>query len=174
VRDGVLFELFATHIIGAKAFPVVEPLGSWPRLRMGVLEENVTAVYRRCIEALVESSAIVASLPANPGHAGVRVHPKEREALEASADRTSAALGDFREIIDENPNDPILLEVMAFLAELVKAIQDEAAARDSGGGPWTGFAAELLAGLAGQWSARMSNHLGAIIELAEWDLAHRE
>jgi hypothetical protein len=60
-RRGVLCPAFAVHVIGDKIFPALEGLGEWPSLELPSLQEDACSIYRRCVSAITEASAIVAA-----------------------------------------------------------------------------------------------------------------
>ena len=159
-------------VIGGQVFPAFEQLGDWPELSLPLLRENACLIYRRCVDAVSETSAIVAAFrpPPTGTESGVVMHAAEREALAGAVAGAQSALNDFTELRLRHPNEQLLLEAHELLVELGATAEQEAEMRNHGAPQWHGFAAELMAGMRGAPAERYLIHLGAMIALSEWDL----
>jgi hypothetical protein len=98
------------------------------------------------------------------------MHDVERRALDSAVNRAQEALNDFTELYQRHAPDELLLEALELLTELGAVAEQEAQARNEGGPPWQGFAAEVMRGLQGAPSDRYIVHLNASVALAEWDI----
>jgi hypothetical protein len=171
-RERVVCPAFAVHVIGDKVFPALDNLGDWPDLALPTLQENACLIYRRCVSAITEASAIVGAFrpPPTAETSGVSMHEIERRALESATTRAQEALNDFTELCKLHHDDELLLEALELLTELGATAEAEAEARNQGGAPWQGFAAEVINGLRDDPSGRYILHFNVTIALTEWDI----
>ena len=171
-REGVVCLAFAVHVIGDKVFPALDNLGDWPNIELPTLQENACLIYRRCVSAITETSAIVGAFrpPPTAETSGVSMHEIEQRALESAATRAQEALNDFTELYKRHHDDELLLEAFELLIDLGAVAEAEAEARNEGGPPWQGFAAEVISGMRGNPSDRYVLHFNATIALTEWDI----
>lgn len=171
-REGVVCKAFAVHVIGDKVFPALDNLGDWPNIALPTLEENASLVYRRCVSAITEASAIVGAFrsPPTTETSGVLMHDVERRALESAVTRAQGALNDFTELCERHAHDELLREALELLTDLGAVAEQEAQARNEGGPPWQGFAAEVTSGMRGDPTDRYILHFNATIALTEWDI----
>ena len=171
VRNGVVVLASSVTVIGGTAFPTFHGIGDWPE-SPPPLTENASLLYRNCVGAITEASSIVASLrySEGPGARGVVMHDAEEAALDAAVQRARLARGEFENLCVLDPDDEILAEAHHLLIEFAVAVGRELEARDQGGPPWTGLAAEVMDGLRGNPSDRYFQDLNATIALFEWDL----
>lgn len=170
-REGIVCPSFAVHVIGDKIFPTFDNLDDWP-IELPKLQENACQIYRRCVNAITEASAIVASfrpLPAAGTH-GLQIHEVEQCALESAVTRAQEALDEFTQLYQRHQDDELLLEAFQLLADLGATAETEADARNNGAPPWQGFAAEVMSGLRGDPSERYILHFNVTIALTEWDI----
>lgn len=170
-RERIVCPAFAVHVIGDKIFPTFDNLDDWP-IELPTLQENACQIYRRCVNAITEASAIVASFRPSPtaGISGLQIHDVEERALESAVARAQGALNEFTELCKGHPDDELLLEALELLIDLGATAEAEADARNEGGPPWQGFAAEVISGMRGNPSDRYVLHFNVTIALTEWDI----
>jgi hypothetical protein len=171
-RERVVCPAFAVHVIGDKIFPALDNLGDWPNLALPTLQEKACLIYRRCVSAITEASAIVGAFrsPPTTETSGVLMHDVERRALDSAVTRAQEALNDFTELCQRHAADELLLEALELLTDLGSVAEQEAQARNEGGPPWQGFAAEVMSGMRGDPSDRYILHFNVTIALTEWDI----
>jgi hypothetical protein len=171
-REEVVCPAFAVHVIGDKVFPALGDLGDWPNLALPTLQENACLIYRSCVSAITEASAIVGAFrpPPTTETSGVLMHDVERRALDSAVARAQEALNDFTELRQRHAPDELLLEAFELLTDLSSVAEQEAQARNEGGPQWQGFAAEVMSSLQGDPSDRYILHFNVTIALTEWDI----
>lgn len=171
-REGVVCSSFAVHVIGDKIFPALDSLGDCSNIGLPTLQENACLIYRRCVGAITEASAIVGAFrpPPTAETHGVLMHEVERRALESAVTRVQEALKDFTELRERYLDDELLLEALELLTDLGAVAELEAEARNGGGPPWRGFAAEVINGMRGEPSDRYLLQFNVTIALTEWDI----
>jgi hypothetical protein len=130
---------------GVKVDPEVisnEPVRDWPDLPMRLLDEPVTAMLRRGLDALVEASGILASIQGN------EIHDEEAAALKVALDQADATRRFFHDIVEETQH-PLLLELHTAFLELDQTVTREGYAQIDGEPVQRGVAASIVAGIKG-------------------------
>jgi hypothetical protein len=161
VRQERIVSSFAVKVI-INIFPD-DTVRRWPNLPFSLLDERVTAECRRCLDALVEISGVVASVRGN------EVHDEEVAVLEAAMEQANKALRFFHEIVEET-NHPLLVEIEGTGSELAQQVEDEAAAVAAGGSVTNGVAASIITGLKGGANDIFATHVGLITACVEYDV----